>query len=246
MSFDQPKPDETNLLTFYHHNGGLLDNSFLRISLITIAVPLLLIVGWTAWENNFWITDSRADDVPAAQADAFHGGTTEAVPVGPDAGSSVAEPAGDPLAQAGTLDEVLQQTHAARPSVQQAVQDASACGHGQGLAADGEALAQASTTRADLAQRVRNTVLTAIPDGAHLADNLVTALQKSAAADEEFHAWVGDLQETCKPATAMSDSHARKATDLSRDATAAKRAFLAQWNQLARQYGLRSWQESDL
>lgn len=161
--------------------------------------------------------------------------------VGDDQTSSQA--LADPDTEAAAVTDILQQAADARQSVVAAVQDAAACGD---LPSDQQALLDAESTRDALGSSAATTPVDALSGAADVPDELSVALSDSATADADFAGWVGDLESSCDPATAIDDSQYQQAVADSRQADDDKQTLLSTWNPVAQQYGQPTFAASDI
>lgn len=149
----------------------------------------------------------------------------------------------DPASEAATVTGLLQQAQSVRQSVVSAVQDASNCGD---LSSDQQTLASAASQRTTLASTASGTPVDALSGATDVPQELNQALSDSASADQDFVAWINDLESSCNSATATDDSQYQQAESESRQATQDKQNFLATWNPIASQYGQPTFTESDI
>lgn len=159
-----------------------------------------------------------------------------------DTDSPVESSSDDPMAAASAIDALLDQSVAARSGVQPALDDIAACA---GSNDDLSALDHAATTREDLEDQLDSVDFAAISGGSRLRSALAHVLRVSAAADRAYEAWGQDVS-GCAGQADQSDSNKQEGDADSRQATAAKKAFLRQWNPLAQRYGLQTRKQSDI
>ena len=130
-----------------------------------------------------------------------------------------------------------------RTAIVNAVGDVSGCG--PNLAADPAVFEQAAGSRQSLLGS-----LASLPGRGLLPAALVTDLtdawQASIAADDDFARWADDEIAKGCVANDTSDPGYQAATTPDNEATAAKQAFVAQWNPLAARYGLTQYQWDQL
>jgi len=92
--------------------------------------------------------------------------------------------------------------------------------------------------RRQLARQLRAADLAALPGGARLRQPLLTVWSDSSRADDAYVTWT-ENQAFCVN-RAGDDAAKQRGDHFSVLATAAKTAFLRQWNPIAAQYGLAS------
>ncbi len=85
-----------------------------------------------------------------------------------------------------------------------------------------------------------------LPNGSTMINDLTTALQNSSQADQDFIAWMNDVEGAGCPVPTTSDSNYQAASNASSTATTAKDAFVAMWNPIAQEFGLTQFAQSDL
>jgi hypothetical protein len=80
-----------------------------------------------------------------------------------------------------------------------------------------------------------------------MLQDLTSAWQASAQVDTDLAQWTQDnIVRGCHHHRGRSDAHLRASAVPESRATVSKRAFAAAWNPIARQYGLRTYQRSQL
>lgn len=192
--------------------------------------------------NGQVLQDGNADVTTAAQAATDTVTVTGTTPDTTDGVTSSAG-SGDPAGEAATVTGLLQQAKTVRQSVVSAVQDASNCGD---LSSDQQTLASAASQRTTLASTASDTPVDALSGASDVPGELSQALSDSATADQDFVAWINDLESSCSSATATNDSQYQQAESESRQATQDKQNFLATWNPIASRYGQPTFAESDI
>lgn len=155
--------------------------------------------------------------------------------------SAAAQPA-EPLTErqaAGGLANLLAQSVKDRAAVVAAVSDVSQCG--PNLNQDVQTFESAATSR----QRLL-TQLTSLPGRGSLPGQVLQALtgawQASAQADQDFAQWAQDEASGGCTQNDHSDSNYQAAVGPDDRATASKKRFASQWDPIAAQYGLPSYQ----
>ncbi|MEU4626576.1 hypothetical protein AB0G04_42165 [Actinoplanes sp. NPDC023801] len=142
-------------------------------------------------------------------------------------------PPPDPRAQARAVDAVLSDSVASRRKLNQAIERVGDCAGLSGAVADIRAVGEERQSQMDT---VRDADLSALPDGETLRAALIEALRFAWEADQGFLAWAQPtLSGGCD---AADDSGYARGRSASNSAGTAKRAFLAQWNPVARANGL--------
>ena len=76
----------------------------------------------------------------------------------------------------------------------------------------------------------------ALPNGAQVKSDLLTALQASLTADSDYLAWAQQERSGCKPGGTTSSYNAAISSDS--QAATAKQTFAGVWNPIAATYGL--------
>ncbi|WP_372509289.1 hypothetical protein [Streptomyces kronopolitis] len=148
------------------------------------------------------------------------------------------KPSADPAqAQAKDLDALLGDSNNSRSSVIGAVNGIKTCSNLGGAAKD---LRSAAGQRNDLVKRLQQLSVDKIPDHARLTAALTKAWQSSAAADNHYAAWAGQVggKKGCHKGRARGTAQAAQANVASGQATQAKRQAAQIWNPLAKKYGL--------
>lgn len=194
--------------------------------------------GQSGFEQNGQVLQyGNADATTATEA------ATETVTATTDDVTSPTDSSSDPAGEAATVTGLLQQAQTVRQSVVSAVQDASNCGD---LSSDQQTLASAASQRTTLASTASDTPVDALSGASDVPRELSQALSDSASADQDFVAWISDLESSCNSATATDDPQYRQAESESGQATQDKQNFLATWNPIASQYGQPAFAESDI
>jgi hypothetical protein len=143
--------------------------------------------------------------------------------------------------QAATqLAALLPQSGADRGKVVNAVVDVQNCG--KNLAQDAATFSTAAANRQTLL-----TKLSALPGRAALPPAMISALngawQASAQADTDLSKWAQDeLSHGCRKSKVGNDANLKASYGPDGQATTDKQSFTRQWNPLARQYGLKTYQ----
>ncbi len=164
------------------------------------------------------------------------------------AGTSGATPsASSPEArrQAATgLAGLLAQSVTDRADVTGAAVDVRACG--PSLRQDARIFTRAASSRQHLLSRLASLPGRSLLPAAMLQD-LTSAWQASAQVDTDLAQWTQDnIARGCHHHRGRSDAHLRASAIPEGRATVSKRAFAAGWNPIARQYGLKTYQRSQL
>jgi hypothetical protein len=147
--------------------------------------------------------------------------------------------------QAATqLATLLPQSGADRGKVVNAVVDVQNCG--KNLAQDTATFSTAAANRQTLL-----TKLGALPGRAALPPAMISALtgawQASVQADTDLSKWAQDeLSHGCRKGKTGNDANLKASYGPDGQATTDKQSFTRQWNPLARQYGLKTYQVGDL
>ncbi|GAA2498035.1 hypothetical protein GCM10010406_38210 [Streptomyces thermolineatus] len=179
-------------------------------------------------------------------ADPTEPGGTVTAPGGGTAGpgpsaSPSPSPSGplDAAGQAAALDVLLEESSEDRQKVIDAVGTVSACGSTSSLASARDDLDEAAEHRDDLVARLRRLDVSALEGGRDAVSVLLTAWRHSAAADRAFADWADTAAGgACASGTAPQDADYRRGVTSSGKASAAKEAFVEQWNATAAEHGL--------
>jgi hypothetical protein len=152
--------------------------------------------------------------------------------------------AASPQQAARGLAGLLAQSVTDRSSIVAAVNDVSQCG--PNLRQDPQTFQNAVASRQALLTRLAN-----MPDRSALPAPMLAALtsawQNSIKADQDFALWAQDeVANGCTANNQSADSNAQAADGPDAQATTAKQSFVAQWNPIATQYGLRTYQWNQL
>ncbi|MEU6575530.1 hypothetical protein [Streptomyces sp. NPDC046805] len=165
-----------------------------------------------------------------------HGNKTVAAsgPAADPSASAAADPARE---QAVALDKLLADSGSSRASVIKSVADVKSCQNLQGAAA---ALHDAAQQRSGLVNDLSKLTVDKLPDHAALTGALAKAWQASAAADNHYAAWAGQIggKHGCKKGQARSTPQ-RQAGDRESGIASSQKVEAARlWNSIAKQYGL--------
>ena len=161
--------------------------------------------------------------------------------VSPSATAASAQP---PEQQAAdSLSALLGQSVADRSAIVSAVNDVNTCG--PSLSQDVQTFQNAATSRQNLLAKLANVQdRAALP--APMLQALSSAWQASTQADQDFAQWAQDeLSQGCVP-NDHSDPNYQAASGPDSQATTAKEAFASRWDPIATQYGLPTYQWSEL
>jgi zinc-ribbon domain len=181
----------------------------------------------------------------ATQANARGHKTARATPALPSASSSPAATSSQPPEQraASSLATLLAQSVTDRSSIQTAVSDVNQCG--PTLSQDPRTFEKAATSRQQLLSH-----LAGLPGRSALPASMLQALtgawQASEAADQDLGQWAHDEVSRGCTQNDQSDANFQAATDPDDQATADKMAFVSQWDSVAAQYGLTTYQWNQL
>jgi hypothetical protein len=134
--------------------------------------------------------------------------------------------------QAKAIDELLDSSTTGRGYLLTAIDDINACD------VTGSTLIyvrDAAAARLNLLNQTGDTVVTDLPDGDRIKVDLTAAMRASFAADQAYLTWVLAAHGACP---ARSGSAYAPVVAANEAADRAKRRFLADWNPVARKYGL--------
>ena len=161
------------------------------------------------------------------------------------AGGTSSASAQDTRRQAATrLDALLAQSVTDRAAVTNAAEDVRGCG--PSLSQDARTFAHSASSRQHLLSRLASMPGRSQLPAAMLQD-LTSAWQASAQVDTDLARWAQDnATRGCHPHRGRPDGFLRASGAPEARATVAKRAFAAQWNPIARQYGLTTYQRNQL
>ncbi|MFJ8432578.1 hypothetical protein ACIQ9P_14905 [Kitasatospora sp. NPDC094019] len=174
------------------------------------------------------------------RADAAAPGAGRSAEVAPAADSGAQGAAADPArGQAAGLDGLLGRNDGTRRQVTSAVDAVASCSGPASARSAGRTLRTAAGERDELLLALRSADLSAVPGGSRLADRLRDAWTASALADRAFSRWAdGVAADGCAAGAVPRGADWDEGVRQSAAATAAKRAFVADWNPLATSFGL--------
>ncbi|MGB8942762.1 MAG: hypothetical protein WCD21_21355, partial [Streptomyces sp.] len=147
--------------------------------------------------------------------------------------------------QAVALDKLLADSNNSRDSVIGAVRNVGKCAD---LAKSATDLRNAAKQRNGLVTRLSGLSVDKLPANAQLTASLTKAWKASAAADNHYAAWAGQVagKKGCKKGHARITPQAVAANKSSGEATTAKQEAAGLWNAIAKQYGLTARDKSQL
>ncbi|MER6997533.1 hypothetical protein [Streptomyces sp. NPDC000410] len=197
-----------------------------RVPLIAAVVVGCAVLGLGASAVIFGGGDDdkgRTDNTTVAAATSPASGPTEA-----------ADPA---KAQAEDLDKLLADSNDSRAAVIRSVEAIKACKNLDQAATD---LRGAAEQRRGLVTRLEGLTLDKLPQNAELTASLKKAWEASAAADDHYATWAGQVKgkKGCPGGKARTTPQTGKATVASGEATQAKNKAAGLWNEIATKYGL--------
>ncbi|MFJ9415690.1 hypothetical protein ACIRPT_16165 [Streptomyces sp. NPDC101227] len=179
-----------------------------------------------------WMLSGAGDDDSAKKKDSGHSAAKTAKE------KESPTPSADPAeAQAKGLDALLGDSGNSRSSVVNAVQSIKSCDK---LGAAAKDLRDAAGQRNGLVTRLKALPVDKIPNNAQLTAALTKAWRASAAADNHFAAWAGQVggKKGCHKGKARSTRHTAQAGAASSEATKDKQLAARIWNPIAKKYGL--------
>jgi hypothetical protein len=141
------------------------------------------------------------------------------------------------------LSRLLAQSVTDRAAVTHAAEDVRSCG--PSLPQDARTFARADSSRQHLLSRLASMPGRSVLPAAMLQD-LAGAWQASAQVDTDLARWAADTMARGCHHKSRSDAGLRASYAPESRATAGKRAFARRWNPVARQYGLTTYQPSQL
>ncbi|MTE19436.1 hypothetical protein F0L17_09910 [Streptomyces sp. TRM43335] len=149
--------------------------------------------------------------------------------------------------QARALNGLLVHNSGTRSGVSDAVAVVQRCGGNTALRNAKGVFDAAARSRDDLVRRLDALDLDRVPGGESAAERLRDGWEHSAAADRAYARWTEDLIEGgCVPGRTSSSTDWNAAVDHSERATRAKNDFVAAWNPIAVEHGLREWRWDEL
>jgi len=178
----------------------------------------------------------KATGSPAASASA------SASPAASSSVSATATAASEQQA-ATTVAGMLARSGSDRTAINNAVSDVNSCG--PNLAGDPKVFEQAASSRQSLLSDLASMAGRGTLPPALLTD-LTNAWQASISADDDFARWANDEIAKGCVVNDTSDPGYQAAATPDNAATAAKQAFVGQWNPLAVRYGLTQYQWNQL
>jgi hypothetical protein len=138
---------------------------------------------------------------------------------------------------------LLSQSASDRSAINQAYDDVSDCG--PLLGQDQRTFQQAATSRQELISQ-----LSSVPDSqslpATMLSDLTGAWQASQQVDRDYARWAGDEDTGGCASQDYSDPSYEAAAAPNEEATSDKAAFIAQWNPIARRYGLPAYSQGEI
>jgi hypothetical protein len=141
------------------------------------------------------------------------------------------------------LSRLLAQSVTDRAAVTDAAEDVRGCG--PSLRQDARTFTRAASSRQHLLTRLESLPSRSLLPAA-LLRNLTTAWQASAQVDTDLARWAADTMARSCHRNSRSDAGLRASYAPESQATAAKHTFAHLWNQVARGYGLTTYQPSQL
>jgi hypothetical protein len=214
---------------------------------LVLVVILLLAGGAAAAVAVFALRPSHParPSAGATQTGAANQGGGQATTAGPSVSSSPASSPAQVTEQqaANNLAGLLAQSVKDRSSIQAAVNDVNACG--PTLSQDAQTFQNAASSRQQLLSQLSSLQgRSALP--AAMLQSLTGAWQASAAADQDLGKWAQDeAAKGCVP-NDQADANFQAAAGPDGQATTSKKAFVGQWNPIASQYGLTTYQWNQL
>jgi len=187
---------------------------------------------------------------PAQSASASQGPGTSPPPGASEAaGASTApspaqadQPPALAVQQAAALGTLLTSSAATRTALHQAVGQVSTCANLSGAVGQ---LRNVVSQRSGEYSRVAGLPTSALPGGAAVKSQLLTALSRSLTADRDFLTWAQHQQGGgCTPGNQSGGYQAAFSASL--QAEAAKQAFVRVWNPVAARYGIKSSSPDDI
>ncbi|MFE3496324.1 hypothetical protein ACFXOS_25155 [Streptomyces sp. NPDC059175] len=163
--------------------------------------------------------------------------TTVAVATSP-AADATTQAAVDPVkVQAEALDKLLADSNDSRSSVIRSVESIKSCENLDQAATD---LRGAAEQRRELVPRLEGMAVDKLPNNQALTAALKKAWEASAAADDHYAEWAGQVKgkKGCRGDKARTTSQTAQANRSSGEATLAKREASGLWNTIAEKYGL--------
>ena len=182
---------------------------------------------------------------PASRSPSPSSTRLSAVPSPSSTGVSAAPSPSGPVAatqQAVALGTLLTSSAAARTALHQAVTQVGACANLPGAVSQlQDVVSQRSSEYGDASALATS----ALPGGAKVKSALVAALGRSLKADQDYLAWAREqMTGGCTP-TSQSSAYSA-AFSASRQADAAKQAFVQVWNPVAARYGIAQESSRDI
>ncbi len=215
--------------------GLLIAGIVVAVAVVAAGVTVGLLLTHSPKHN------SAAPPAGGASAPASQGAST--------GNSSPSAPASSPAAsgsaqqQAATrLAALLASSVSDRAAIDDAYNDVMSCG--PTLSQDAGTFQQAVTSRQQLLSQLNGMPgASALP--ASMISSLSQAWQASISADQDFAAWAQDESGSCTP-NDTADANYQAANGPDSQATTFKTAFVGQWNPIATQYSLQTYQQDQL
>jgi hypothetical protein len=210
------------------------------IAVICAAVVTVIVIKSSPANHVNLSSNANSASPSASQQQRNSAGTSQ--PSGTAASPSAPQTPSEQAA-AQNLASLLTQSASDRSAITGAVSDVSQCG--SNLSGDASTFQQAAGSRQRLLSQ-----LAQLPDAsalpAQLVQDLTGAWQASQQADTDFAAWANDENTNgCTP-NDSGDANYQAASGPDNTATTDKKAFVSQWNPIATQYGLTTYQWNEL
>ncbi|MEU5012942.1 hypothetical protein AB0G35_22090 [Streptomyces sp. NPDC021749] len=212
----------------YDEDGGGRGRRLAPLAIVGVVIVALAGAGLGVG----WALSGGSDDT--AQKQGSSGSTKAAKESESEAPKATTDPA---EAQAKGLDALLADSNNSRSSVIGAVNNIKSCSNLGNAAKD---LRAAAGQRNDLVKRLQQLPVDKIPGHERLTAALTKAWQSSAAADNHYAAWAGQVggKKGCHKGRARGTRQAVQGNAASAQATQAKKQAAQLWNPLAQKYSL--------
>jgi hypothetical protein len=165
----------------------------------------------------------------------------------PPSSQGQSSPSGTAATQAAAVNSLLMTSGQTRGELGPAVNDIqNSCASisSSQLASDVATIQTVAMQRKSEYDQATNLQTDALANGAQLKSDLLSALQYSMNADNDYLKWARQEQSGCFPATSSGDFNAAGTAD--DQAVAAKTSFANVWNQIAPQYGYATVTQGDI
>lgn len=187
-------------------------------------------------EVTHWLASPESHPLPLCTAPNPLGSVAAASPSSPS-------PSGE-SADAQQISAILSQSASARSTVVSATQAVTNCSADPN--SEASQIQTAVAQRQAALQQLGAITGSGIPNESAILSDLQSALTYSDQADQDYMAWMSDIEGDSCPYPTTSDPNFQAASSASTAATSAKNAFLGLWNPVASQLNLPQYSQSQI